>query len=42
MSGHSTAAFAYVFSVDIEISGLVYLFFYFNAQLKVMSDHRPQ
>ncbi|KAI5454401.1 hypothetical protein NCC49_004454 [Naganishia albida] len=30
MSGHSTAAFA----------GLVYLFFYFNAQLKVMSDHR--
>ncbi|WVQ85803.1 hypothetical protein IAT38_007971 [Cryptococcus sp. DSM 104549] len=31
MSGHSTAAFA----------GFVYLFFYFNAQLKVMSDHRP-
>ncbi|KAI5454400.1 hypothetical protein NCC49_004453 [Naganishia albida] len=30
MSGHSTAAFA----------GLIYLFFYFNAQLKVMSDHR--
>ncbi|RSH86925.1 hypothetical protein EHS25_003412 [Saitozyma podzolica] len=31
MSGHSTAAFA----------GFVYLFFYFNAQLKVMADHRP-
>ncbi|ORY31222.1 phosphatidic acid phosphatase type 2/haloperoxidase [Naematelia encephala] len=31
MSGHSTAAFA----------GFVYLFLYFNAQLKVMSDHRP-
>ncbi|WVQ95673.1 hypothetical protein IAU59_002771 [Kwoniella sp. CBS 9459] len=31
MSGHSTAAFA----------GLVYLFFYFNSQLKVMADHRP-
>jgi diacylglycerol diphosphate phosphatase/phosphatidate phosphatase len=31
MSGHSTAAFA----------GFVYLFFYFNAQLKTMSDHRP-
>ncbi|KAG8978335.1 hypothetical protein FRB90_008438, partial [Tulasnella sp. 427] len=30
-SGHSTAAFA----------GFVYLFFYFNAQLKVNSDHRP-
>ncbi|KAI9637072.1 phosphatidic acid phosphatase type 2/haloperoxidase [Dioszegia hungarica] len=31
MSGHSTAAFA----------GFVYLFLYFNAQLKVMSNHRP-
>lgn len=31
MSGHSTAAFA----------GLIYLALYFNAQLKVMSDHRP-
>ncbi|WVO17505.1 hypothetical protein L204_105198 [Cryptococcus depauperatus] len=31
LSGHSTAAFA----------GFVYLFFYFNSQLKVMSDHRP-
>ncbi|RXK36888.1 hypothetical protein M231_05862 [Tremella mesenterica] len=31
MSGHSTAAFA----------GFVYLFLYFNAQLKVMADHRP-
>ncbi|KAG8932055.1 hypothetical protein FRC02_001744, partial [Tulasnella sp. 418] len=30
-SGHSTAAFA----------GFVYLSLYFNAQLKVMSDHRP-
>ncbi|WVR08637.1 hypothetical protein IAU60_005694 [Kwoniella sp. DSM 27419] len=31
MSGHSTAAFA----------GFIFLFFYFNAQLKVMADHRP-
>lgn len=30
-SGHSTAAFA----------GLMYLTFYFNAQLKVMSAHNP-